>query len=178
MALARPVTPIDETIRLSRKYLVEDLAFQRVLVGRMHVSKIVRLIEAYGCRLLPQSARRLSGRPDNESRKLWTLVRSALRSEDNLAPELLHTLTDGISIVCGKFTHDARATDVGTVRLSNLRILRSGETVRAVAEALEELRTERRNPEDASPELPNAHLLVRILQVDGEVEMIPAGIAL
>lgn len=59
VAIIQATKPVDETLQLTGRAIVEDMDFSRVLVGRVSVREIAALIERHGERLLERNVRRL-----------------------------------------------------------------------------------------------------------------------
>lgn len=53
--------PVNDTLRLSGKAIVEDMDFSRVLVGKIAITEIADLIDRHGERLLERNIRRYLG---------------------------------------------------------------------------------------------------------------------
>lgn len=112
--------PVKDSLQLSRKAIVEDMEFSRVLVGRIAVTEIATLIERHGERLLERNIRRylgLQGNRVNES------IKQTLNSFDN---RNFYFYNNGITLTCDNFSYNALQDSDYQVRVENLQIINGG----------------------------------------------------
>lgn len=150
--LMQATAPVDDSITLKGKALVEDYNFKRVLVGRMPVSNLKTLFDKYGDRLLERNIRRylgLSGSRINEN------IAKTLRDREQ-SPNF-YFYNNGITIICSQFRHNALASDDWTVHIKGLQIINGGQTSKTVQQILTEM-----------PEAADAQVLVRIYEVPAD----------
>lgn len=154
--------PVNDTLRLQGKAIVEDFDFSRVLVGKVAVEEIAGMIERHGNRLLERNIRRylgLSGNRVNEGIQ-YTLTHSEERAN-------FYFYNNGITLICTKFEYNALQQSDFQVRIENLQIINGGQTSNTIARVLKELRQENRE------NLDKAFVLVRLYQLpQGKEEFI------
>ena len=150
------VKPVDETLRLSGKAIVEDMNFSRVCVGRIPVAEVAALMKNHGERLLERNIRRYLGLHGN---RVNEGIRSTLRSA---APENFYFFNNGLTLVCDKFTYNALQQGDFQVKVKNLQIVNGGQSCMTIYKVAEEL-------EKAGGALPaSASVLVRLYELPND----------
>ena len=61
ISVLQRIRPVDETLRLTGKALVEDMNFSRVCVGHIPVTEVAALMKTHGEKLLDRNIRRYLG---------------------------------------------------------------------------------------------------------------------
>ncbi len=124
--------PVNDSLQLSGKAIVEDMEFSRVLVGRVSVTEIATLIERHGERLLERNIRRylgLQGNRINES------IKQTLHSPQN---RNFYFYNNGITLTCENFSYNALQDGDYQVRVENLQIINGGQTCMTIFKTLQE----------------------------------------
>ena len=124
--------PVNDTLQLSGKAIVEDMNFSRVLVGRIAVTEIKALIERHGERLLERNIRRYLGLKGN---RVNEGIRSTLRSEEK---SNFYFYNNGITLTCDGFAYNALQNGDYQVRCDNLQIINGGQTCMTIFKTLQE----------------------------------------
>lgn len=99
--LLQRIKPVNETLRLTGKALVEDMNFSRVCVGRVAVTEIAALMKTHGQRLLERNIRRYLGLHGN---RVNEGIRQTLHSSD---PANFYFFNNGLTLVCSDFSYNA-----------------------------------------------------------------------
>ena len=157
--LQRP-KKVDAILTLSGQALVEDMNYQRVLIGRAAVHEIGRLFEQHGDRLLDRNVRRYLGLRSNR-------VNAAIHDtlSDPAKSDKFYFYNNGITIVCDKFDYNALQRADYQVRIHNLQVINGGQTCMTIQRTLNGGR-------DADAAAESAYVLVRVYQLadeDGEL---------
>lgn len=142
--------PIDTTLQLTGKAVVEDFDFRRVLIGRMSVNELARLAESFGDRLLERNIRRylgLSGNRVNEA------VANTLRSPNERGN--FYFYNNGVTITCSKFRHNNLQELSWPVQVDGLQIVNGGQTSKTVQQIVKEM----------GADIASAQILVRIYEL-------------
>lgn len=162
VAALQATQPVDETIKLTGKALVEDLDFKRILVGRISVQEIAALISRHGERLLERNIRRYLGLHGN---RVNEEMRQTLLSDDS---RNFYVYNNGVTMTCDGFSYNALQGADFTVRAKNLQIINGGQTCMTIARTFEE-KKQHLFPMDG----PAASVLVRLYELpSGEEDLI------
>lgn len=156
--LQRP-KKVDEVLTLSGQAIVEDMNYQRVLIGRSSVQEIGRLFARHGDRILDRNVRRYLGLRSNR-------VNAAIHEtlSDPAKSDKFYFYNNGITIVCDKFDYNAFQKADYQVRIHNLQVINGGQTCMTIQRTLSAARA------DSAAE--SAYVLVRVYQLaddDGEL---------
>lgn len=145
----------DACLQLQGKALSEDHDHARVLVGRMHVRELLALFHRCGDQL-PERAARAGELPfeAHEQRALGAMLASG---------EARHVFgcCGPVTIVCERFSWNALEACNHVVKVRRLEIAGGGAVCRAVVAALKDV---------SEAEMPEASLMVRIIEVDDDRE--------
>ncbi|OOK91892.1 AIPR family protein [Pseudomonas aeruginosa] len=156
VGILQRVKPVDETLRLSGKALIEDMNFSRVCVGRIPVAEVASLMKNHGERLLERNIRRYLGLHGN---RVNEGIRSTLQSA---APENFYFFNNGLTLVCDKFTYNALQQGDFQVNVKNLQIVNGGQSCMTIYKVAEEL-------EKRGVALPaSASVLVRLYELPND----------
>ncbi|WP_236848889.1 AIPR family protein [Candidatus Thiodictyon syntrophicum] len=145
--------PIDETLRLAGKAIVEDMNFSRVCIGRIPVAEIAELMHKHGERLLERNVRRYLGLHGN---RVNEGIRETLRSDN---PANFYFFNNGLTLVCSDFSYNALQSGDYRVKVENLQIVNGGQTSMTIARTRDEMQA-------AGQALPaDASVLVRVYKL-------------
>lgn len=125
--------PVDETLRLTGKAIVEDMNFSRVCIGRIPVAEIAALMKRHGERLLERNIRRYLGLHGN---RVNEGIRATLLSED---PANFYFFNNGLTLVCDDFSYNALQGSDYQIKVDNLQIVNGGQTCMTIFKTAQEL---------------------------------------
>lgn len=131
--LFQSLKPVNATMHLTGKAVVEDFNFRRVLIGRVPVQTIHALFEAHGERLLERNIRRYLGLHKNR-------VNEGIR-DTLLDPEQrpnFYFYNNGITLICTKFRHSALQQENYAVQIEDLQVINGGQTCMTIRETLKD----------------------------------------
>ncbi len=161
--LLQAVKPVNDTLRLAGKAIVEDFDYCRVLVGKMPVREVAELFNRHGDLLLERNVRRFLGLSGNRVNQAI----SATLSNHKESPQF-YFYNNGITIVCHKFAYNALQSDNFQVRVDGLQVINGGQTCKTIQQTLaNEARQPRLRPFLAELEasLEKAFVLVRVYEL-------------
>lgn len=151
--LMQRMRPVNETLHLTGRAIVEDMHFSRVCIGRIPVEEIAALMRNHGDRLLERNIRRylsLHGNRVNEG------IRQTLHSD---TPANFYFFNNGLTLVCDDFSYNALQNSDFQVKVDNLQIVNGGQTCMTIYKTAEELQA-------AGKSLPpEASVLVRVYKL-------------
>ena len=133
IGILQSIKPVDETLRLTGKAMVEDMNYSRVCVGRMPVVEVAALMKSHGEKLLERNIRRYLGLHGN---RVNEVIRATLSSN---APENFYFFNNGITLVCDKFTYNALQQGDFQIKVKNLQIVNGGQSCMTILKTAEEL---------------------------------------
>lgn len=133
IGILQSIKPVDETLRLTGKAMVEDMNYSRVCVGRMPVAEVAALMKNHGEKLLERNIRRYLGLHGN---RVNEGIRATLSSN---APENFYFFNNGITLVCDKFTYNALQQGDFQIKVKNLQIVNGGQSCMTILKTAEEL---------------------------------------
>lgn len=152
------IKPVDETLRLTGKAIVEDMNFSRVCIGRIPVIEIAALMKTHGEKLLERNIRRYLGLHGN---RVNEGIRDTLNSN---SPSNFYFFNNGLTLVCNDFSYNALQNSDYQVKVENLQIVNGGQTCMTIFKVIEDMEVSGKlPPEDAS-------VLVRIYKLPKENE--------
>jgi len=158
ISVLQRLKPVDETLRLTGKAVVEDMNFSRVCVGRIPVTEIAALMKAHGEKLLERNIRRYLGLHGN---RVNEGIRTTLRSPN---PANFYFFNNGLTLVCEDFSYNALQSSDYQIKVENLQIVNGGQTCMTIFKTSEELQKEGKNlPAEAS-------VLIRIYKLPKDNE--------
>ncbi|MCC6597099.1 MAG: AIPR family protein [Rhodanobacteraceae bacterium] len=150
------IKPVDETLRLAGKAIVEDMKFSRVCIGRIPVTEVAALMKNHGERLLERNIRRYLGLHGN---RVNEGIRATLKST---SPENFYFFNNGLTLVCDKFTYNALQQGDFQVNVKNLQIVNGGQSSMTIYKVADEL-------EKSGGALPaSATVLVRLYELPSD----------
>ena len=137
IGILQRIKPVDETLRLTGKAIIEDMNFSRICIGRMPVSEIANLLKTHGERLLERNIRRylgLKGNRVNES------IQQTLTGDH---PDYFYFFNNGLTLVCNDFSYNALQNSDYQVKVENLQIVNGGQTCMTIFKTLENMEPNR-----------------------------------
>ncbi|MFN3628792.1 MAG: AIPR family protein [Casimicrobiaceae bacterium] len=152
------IKPVNETLRLTGKAIVEDMNFSRICIGRIPVSEVAALMQRHGERLLERNIRRYLGLHGN---RVHEGIRATLRSN---MPENFYFFNNGLTLVCDDFSYNALQSSDYQIKVENLQIVNGGQTCMTILKTAEELHKEGKSLPTA------ASVLVRIYKLPKDNE--------
>ena len=159
LSILQATKPVNDTLRMQGKAIVEDFDFSRVLIGKVSVSEIAGLIERHGDRLLERNIRRylgLAGNRVNEG------IRDTLLKADE-RPNF-YFYNNGITLTCTRFDYNALQQTDHLVRIEDLQVINGGQTSHTIAKVMKEIGT-------ADPtNLDKAFVMIRLYQLASDRE--------
>ncbi len=145
--------PVNGSLSLYGKAMVESFDFRRVLVGRVPVAELARVFEEAGDRLLERNIRRYLGLHGN---RVNQAIHETLLDKDQQAN--FYFYNNGITITCTQFSYNALQDESWQVKLNGMQVINGGQTCRTILHAL------KNNDMDTS----RASVLVRIYELPDE----------
>lgn len=145
IGILQRIKPVDETLRLVGKAVIEDMNFSRVCIGRIPVTEIAALMKRHGERLLERNIRRYLGLHGN---RVNEGIRNTLYSNN---PANFYFFNNGLTVVCDDFSYNALQGSDYQVKVENLQIVNGGQTCMTIFRTLEEIQSKGQTlPTDAS----------------------------
>lgn len=158
VAIIQSLKPVDDTIRLTGKAIVEDYDFRRVLVGKVAVSELAAIFDRHGDRLLERNIRRYLGLIGNRINEGIAHTLMTLSEQPNF-----YFYNNGITLTCTQFQHNALQDENWSVKLSGMQIINGGQTCKTIQRILS----------SGSITAPKASVLVRIYELPkGEEDVV------
>lgn len=158
LALWQRLKPVNETLRLVGKAVVEDMNFSRVCLGRLPVTEVAALMRIHGERLLERNIRRYLGLHGN---RVNEGIQATLRSH---SPADFYFFNNGLTVVCDDFAYNALQGSDYQIKVDNLQIVNGGQTCMTILKTEQELnKLGQHLPADAS-------VLVRIYKLPKDNE--------
>lgn len=156
VTILQAAKPVNDSLQLTGKTIVEDMDFSRVLIGRISVQEIAALINRHGERLLERNIRRYLGLQGNR-------VNEAIR-DTLLGPERgnFYFYNNGITLTCDKFAYNALQSGDHQVRVENLQIINGGQTCMTIFKTLQQ--------PSLFDDNPPAYVLLRLYQLPSDNE--------
>ena len=143
IGILQRIKPVDETLRLTGKAIVEDMNFSRICIGRIPVFEITNLLKTHGERLLERNIRRYLGLHGN---RVNEGIQQTLTGE---TPENFYFFNNGLTMVCNDFSYNALQNSDYHVKVENLQIVNGGQTCMTIFKTLESMNS-RLIPREAS----------------------------
>jgi len=143
IGILQRIKPVDETLRLTGKAIVEDMNFSRICIGRIPVFEITNLLKTHGERLLERNIRRYLGLQGN---RVNEGIQQTLTGG---TPENFYFFNNGLTMVCNDFSYNALQNSDYHVKVENLQIVNGGQTCMTIFKTLESMNS-RFIPREAS----------------------------
>jgi hypothetical protein len=131
VAIIQSLKPVDDTVRLTGKAIVEDYDFRRVLVGKIAVSELAAVFDRHGDRLLERNIRRYLGLQGN---RINEGIAHTLTTSDE-QPNF-YFYNNGITLTCNQFQNNALQVENWSVKLSGMQIINGGQTCKTIQRTL------------------------------------------
>lgn len=147
--------PVNDTLQLSGKILVEDIEFNRILVGRVAISEIATLVDRHGERLFERNIRRYLGLQNNR-------VNDGIRQTIETNASYLYFYNNGLTLICDKFEYNTLQGSDHQVRIQNLQIINGGQTCMTIYKTW--VNAQQQLPLDQARSA-NAYILIRLYQL-------------
>jgi hypothetical protein len=158
VAIIQSLKPVDDTVRLTGKAIVEDYDFRRVLIGKISVSELAALFDRNGDRLLERNIRRYLGLLGNRINEGIAQTLTIPDEQSNF-----YFYNNGITLTCNQFQHNALQDENWSVRLSGMQVINGGQTCKTIQRILG----------SGTVTAPNASVLIRIYELPkGEEELV------
>lgn len=145
--------PVNETLRLTGKALVEDMHFSRVCVGRVAVTDIATLMATHGERLLERNIRRYLGLHGN---RVNQAIRQTLYSAE---PANFYFFNNGVTLVCSDFSYNALQAGDYQIKVDDMQIVNGGQSCMTIYKTILEMQ------EQGHPLPTHASVLVRLVKL-------------
>ena len=158
IGILQRIKPVDETLRLTGRAIVEDMNFSRVCVGRIPVTEIAALMKAHGEKLLERNIRRYLGLHGN---RVNEGIQNTLNSS---SPSNFYFFNNGLTLVCNDFSYNALQSSDYQIKVENLQIVNGGQTCMTIFKTLEEMQAR------GQPLPGDASVLVRIYKLPKDNE--------
>ncbi|MFZ4525134.1 MAG: AIPR family protein [Chlorobium sp.] len=133
VSVLQRIKPVDETLRLIGKAVVEDMSYSRVCIGRIPVTEVAALMKVHGERLLERNIRRYLGLHGN---RVNEGIRTTLLST---TPANFYFFNNGLTLVCSDFSYNALQNNNYQIKVENLQIVNGGQTCMTIFKTLEEM---------------------------------------
>jgi len=156
ISLMQAAKPVQDTLRLSGKAIIEDFNFIRVMVGKVRVTEIAELLRRHGDRLLERNIRRYLGLVGNRVNEgiQQTLNDPAQRPS-------FYFYNNGLTLTCKKFDYNALQGEDYQVRVEGLQIINGGQTCKTIETTITAL-------VGNQLDLDKAYVMVRLYQLPAE----------
>jgi len=150
VAIIQSLKPVNDTVRLTGKAIVEDYDFRRVLIGKMLVSELAALFDRHGDRLLERNIRRYLGLQGNRINEGIAQTLTIPGEQSNF-----YFYNNGITLTCNQFQHNALQDENWLVKLSGMQVINGGQTCKTIQRILG----------SGTVTAPNASVLIRIYEL-------------
>lgn len=131
VSIIKSLKPVDDTLRLTGKAIVEEYDFRRVLVGKIAVSELAALFDRHGDRLLGRNIRRYLGLQGNRVNEGISATLKDPQEQTNF-----YFYNNGITLTCNQFQHNALQGENWSVKLSGMQIINGGQTCKTIQRTL------------------------------------------
>ena len=125
--------PINDSVSLSGKAVIENFDFKRVLVGKVSVSEIGKLMQRYGDALLEKNIRKFLGVNKN---RVNQSIQETLLNDDKR--KNFYFFNNGITMLCSKFSHNALMNENWQLNIEDLQIINGGQTSKTIFQVIQE----------------------------------------
>ena len=148
--------PVNDSLQLTGKAIVEDMNFSRVLVGRIAARELATLISRHGEKILERNIRRYLGLQGN---RVNEAIRDTLKGSES---SNFYFYNNGITLTCDKFSYNGFQSGDYPVRIENLQVINGGQTCMTIYKTLKE--------PDLFNHISQAFVLVRLYELSGANE--------
>lgn len=158
VAIIQSLKPVNDTVRLTGKAIVEDYDFRRVLVGKIAVTELAAIFDRHGDRLLERNIRRYLGLQGNRINEGIAHTLTMPGEQSNF-----YFYNNGITLTCNQFQHNALQDENWSLKLSGMQIINGGQTCKTIQRTLS----------SGHVTAPNASVLIRIYELPkGEEDLV------
>jgi hypothetical protein len=119
--------PINETLQLVGKGIVEEFNYRRILIGKVLVTEIRKLFTQHGNKLLERNIRHYLG-----FHKSWVNKEIQNSLIDAEKRQNFYFYNNGITMICSKFRHNALQNQNYSVAINDLQVINGGQTCLAI----------------------------------------------
>jgi hypothetical protein len=156
--------PINESLQLIGKGIVEEFNYRRILVGKVSVTEIQKLLTKHGNKLLERNIRHYLG-----THKSWVNQNIQQSLIDEEKRQNFYFYNNGITMICSKFRHNALQNQNYSVAINHLQIINGGQTCLAIKNTLDDLSYQ--SPSDGFPQnlelsFQNTYVLLRLYELE------------
>lgn len=159
IGILQRMKPVDTTLRLEGRAVVEDMNFSRVCIGRMPVTEVAALMRQHGERLLERNIRRYLGLHGNR-------VNEGIRRTLSENPANFYFFNNGLTLVCNDFAYNGLQNSDYQIQVENLQIVNGGQTCMTILKALDEMQDARQTPPA------QASVLVRLYKLPKDEDIV------
>lgn len=153
IGILQRMKPVDATLRLEGRAVVEDMNFSRVCIGRLPVTEVASLMRQHGEKLLERNIRRYLGLHGN---RVNEGIRGTLNSVN---PSNFYFFNNGLTLVCNDFSYNGLQNSDYQIQVENLQIVNGGQTCMTILKTVDEMQA-------AGQPLPSqASVLVRLYKL-------------
>jgi len=147
--------PINESLQLVGKGLVEEFNYRRILIGKVLVTEIRKLFTQHGNKLLERNIRHYLG-----FHKSWVNqeIQNSLIDEEKR--QNFYFYNNGITMICSKFRHNALQNQNYSVVINDLQVINGGQTCLAIKNTLDDFSG------DIDLSFQNTYVLLRLYELD------------
>lgn len=131
VAIIQSLKPVNDTVRLIGKAIVENYDFRRVLIGKIAVSELASVFDRHGDRLLERNIRRYLGLQGN---RINEGIANTLTKPDEQVN--FYFYNNGITLICNQFQYNALQDENWSVKLSEMQIINGGQTCKTIQRTL------------------------------------------
>ena len=131
IGIMQSTKPVDDTLRLSGKAIIEEFDFRRVLVGKIPVTELAAMFERHGDRLLERNIRRYLGLTGNRVNQAISHTLNDSQQQSNF-----YFYNNGITLICSKFSHNALQGENYQVKVEGLQVINGGQTCKTIQNTL------------------------------------------
>lgn len=160
--LLKKRAPVNDTLQLKGRAVVEDFNYRRVLIGKVQVDEIRALFDRHGDLLLERNIRRYLGLHEN---RVNSGIRTTLTNPGK-RPNF-YFYNNGITVVCSKFRYNALQAEHWSVQVENLQIINGGQTCKTIQRTLTDA---------PGQDYSQAYVLVRVYEIGDTDDLIVGDI--
>jgi hypothetical protein len=164
--------PLTATLHFAGKAVVEDMAYSRVLIGRLAVRDVAQLMHTHGNKLLERNIRRYLGLRGN---RVNEAIASTLTSDK---PTAFYMYNNGITLTCTKFNYNGLQREDHKVHVDNLQIINGGQTCMTIYRTLYPAEGQQLPVENLDQKLDDVYVLVRLYELANDDEALVNAITL
>lgn len=148
--------PINTQFIFSGKAIQEDFNYKRVMLGRVSITEIYQLMDAYGDRLLEKNIRHYLGRNTINEQISNTLLKADKRQN-------FFFFNNGITMICEKFNYNGLQEKNWNVKITGLQIINGGQTCKTIYQTLKE---------HTEIDFSQVYILVRLYEVSDDEDVV------